>query len=50
MIMDNDSQMKNNSQIKPFMSYINPNKNNMILEKMMSQRTAINLVKHNNLI
>ena len=33
MIMSNDSQMKNNSQIKPIMSYINPNKNNIILEK-----------------
>ena len=31
--MSNDSQMKNNSQIKPIMSYINPNKNNIILEK-----------------
>ena len=33
MIMSNDSQFKNNSQIKPVRSYINPNKNNMILEK-----------------
>ena len=33
MIISNDSQMKNNSQIKPIMSYINPNKNNIILEK-----------------
>ena len=31
--MSNDSQFKNNSQIKPVRSYINPNKNNMILEK-----------------